>query len=386
MQGEVREVAMEFRRADGSRLDTLVNAVLRRSPGSGSTVLRLTVFDATDRRAYERELLDERRRAELVAARLRVLQEMVARCAAVERAEEIVAPIVVAATAAFEATATTVWLLDPEEAVLTVAGGTDGSAAVRAGPIALDGPEREARAVRTGDVVVSDRYRPDRRVVTPLVADDRVLGAVSVDLPEARGLAAGEVDLMRTLGQQAGQALERVRLYEETSRRAWQSAFLARLGRDLDEPVGSADRARRLVDLLVPDLAGYVEVDLATTDQAGWPVPPTGADDEVIASGTGGPWLLGDDVRRAVRDAGRSGRAFPLTAPDGRRGVVLPLRARTVVIGTLLLVEAPDATGPCRPRFPARPGRPGGAGAGQRPPRRAGPRGGAHAPAQSARR
>ncbi|MGN9812607.1 SpoIIE family protein phosphatase [Micromonospora sp. BQ11] len=346
MQGEVREVAMEFRRADGSRLDTLVNAVLRRNPGSGSTVLRLTVFDATDRRAYERELLDERRRAELVAARLRVLQEMVARCAAVERAGEIVAPVVVAATEAFEATATTVWLVDPEEAVLTVAGGTDGSAAVRAGPIALDGPEWEARAVRTGDVVVSDR-----RVVTPLVADDRVLGAVSVDLPEARALAAEEVDLMRTLGQQAGQALERVRLYEETARRAWQSAFLARLGRDLDEPVGSADRARRLVDLLVADLAEYAQVDLTTTDQAGWPAPPNRPDGQLIAGGTSGPWPLGDDVRRAVREAARSGRALPLTAPDGRRGVVLPLRARTVVIGTLLLVQAPDAAGRADPDF-----------------------------------
>ncbi|MFI7578737.1 SpoIIE family protein phosphatase [Micromonospora sp. NPDC049497] len=350
MQGEVREVAMEFRRADGGRLHTLVNAVLRRNPGGGSTVLRLTVFDATDRRAYERELLDERRRAELVAARLRVLQEMVARCAAIERAEEIVAPIVVAATAAFEATATTVWLLDPEEAVLTVAGGADGSAAVPAAPIALDGPEWEARAVRTGEVVVSDRSRLDRRVVTPLVADDRVLGAVSVDLPEARALATDEVNLMRTLGQQAGQALERVRLYEETTRRAWQSAFLARLGRDLDEPVGSADRARRLVELLVPDLAEYAQVDLATTDPDGRPDQPTGPDG-VIASGTPRPWLLGDDVRDAVRDAGRSGRALPLAAPDGRRGVVLPLRARTVVIGTLLLVEAPDPTGRAEPDF-----------------------------------
>ncbi|TDC80790.1 PAS domain S-box protein [Micromonospora sp. KC606] len=342
MQGEVRGVAIEFRRADGSRLDTLVNAVLRQNPGTGSSVLRMTVFDATDRRSYERELLDERRRAERNAARIRVLQDMVARCASIDRAVDIVAPIVAAGTAAFEASTTVVRLLDPEESVLTVAG----PGAPATASILLADPVAEAHAVRVGDVVVPEPTPADVRAVTPLVVDDRVLGTVSFGFPPGRRIAADEVELMRTVGRQAGQALERVRLHEETARRAWQSAFLARLSRDLDEAVGSADRARRLVNLLVPELAEYAQVEMVREEQTGWlsaSVPDargaTDSADEVIACGLRGTWPTREEVVATVRAAARSGQVATVpAAPHGRRGLVLPLRARSAAIGTLLLV------------------------------------------------
>ena len=64
MQGEVREIALEIRRADGRRLPVLVNSTLRKD-GSGTPLLtRTTVFNATDRREYERELRRQRERAE----------------------------------------------------------------------------------------------------------------------------------------------------------------------------------------------------------------------------------------------------------------------------------------------------------------------------------
>ncbi|MGK5739859.1 SpoIIE family protein phosphatase [Micromonospora sp. URMC 103] len=351
MQGEVREVAMEFRRADGTRFDALVNAVLRRNPETGSTVLRMTVFDATDRRAYERELLAERRRAERTTARIRVLQEMVAQCATIERAAELVAPIVAAGTAAFEAVTTTIWLLDAERSALTGAGtGPDDAS------IALDGPAPEARAARSGDLVGPAPGETADRVSAPLVADDQVLGVVSFGFAAARRFDADEIELMRTLGRQAGQALERARLYEETTRRAWQSAFLARLGRDLDEPVGAADRARRLVTLLVPELAEYAQVDLAHDEGSGWragAAPYAAAADPVSAAGPGGPWPLTGPVRDTLEAVRRSGEArpVPLAAPDGRGAVGLPLRARGAVIGTLLLAGDPATPGRTDPDF-----------------------------------
>ena len=64
MQGEVREVALEFLRADGKRLPVLVNASLVRDRVGRPRVVRMTVFDATDRRRYERELLRARAEAE----------------------------------------------------------------------------------------------------------------------------------------------------------------------------------------------------------------------------------------------------------------------------------------------------------------------------------
>ncbi|MFI1993814.1 SpoIIE family protein phosphatase [Actinoplanes sp. NPDC020271] len=341
MQGEVRGIAMEFRRADGTLLDTLVNAVLRGSPGTGAAVLRMTVFDATDRRSYERELLAERRRAERTTVRLRALQDMVMRCAAIERAGELVDPIVAAGNAAFEAATTTVWLLDAGGSVLTDAGSGSGSTAT----IALDGPSPQAGAARTGKLVGPGHGEVADQVSVPLAADDQVLGVVSFGFAGDRLFDTDELELMRTLGRQAGQALERARLYEETARRAWQSAFLARLGRDLDEPVAAADRARRLVSLVVPTLAEYAQVDLAHDERAGWlaGAAPLAATDPMGSPDPGGPWPLTDLVHETIRKVRSSGEArpVPLAAPGGRSAVGLPLRARGEVVGTLLLAGEP---------------------------------------------
>ena len=75
MHGEAREIAVDIVRADGTRLPALVNSVLGRGDGECPACIRTAVFDATDRRAYERELLDARRRAEESEARARVLAQ-----------------------------------------------------------------------------------------------------------------------------------------------------------------------------------------------------------------------------------------------------------------------------------------------------------------------
>ncbi|HEX9993542.1 MAG TPA: SpoIIE family protein phosphatase [Acidimicrobiales bacterium] len=74
LQGEVREIAVEFVAADGRRLPALVSATVRRDEGEAGVVLT-AVFEAADRRAYERELLAARRRAEASEARARLLAE-----------------------------------------------------------------------------------------------------------------------------------------------------------------------------------------------------------------------------------------------------------------------------------------------------------------------
>jgi signal transduction histidine kinase len=64
MQGSVREIAVEVVRADGRRLPALINSVMRRDEAGQPRVVRTTVFDATDRKEYERELLRARQKAE----------------------------------------------------------------------------------------------------------------------------------------------------------------------------------------------------------------------------------------------------------------------------------------------------------------------------------
>jgi PAS domain S-box-containing protein len=66
MQGRVREIAFDVIRRSGDRLPVLVNAAEHDYPHAG-VITRITVFDATDRRRYERELLAARRRAEDLA-------------------------------------------------------------------------------------------------------------------------------------------------------------------------------------------------------------------------------------------------------------------------------------------------------------------------------
>jgi phosphoserine phosphatase RsbU/P len=70
MQGSVREIAVEIVRPDGSTLPALVNSVLRHDDAGRPGAVRTTVFDATDRRRYEQELLKARRREQEVALEL----------------------------------------------------------------------------------------------------------------------------------------------------------------------------------------------------------------------------------------------------------------------------------------------------------------------------
>ncbi|HKI01571.1 MAG TPA: ATP-binding protein [Thermoanaerobaculia bacterium] len=64
MQGEVREIAVEIVCADGRRLPVLINSVLKRDADGKPLLSRTTIFNATDRKEYERELLRERQKAE----------------------------------------------------------------------------------------------------------------------------------------------------------------------------------------------------------------------------------------------------------------------------------------------------------------------------------
>jgi len=73
MHDTVRELALELVRADGRRLPVLVNATLDRDPSGQPRVIRVAVFDASERRRYERELVAEKQKAEGSEAHARAL-------------------------------------------------------------------------------------------------------------------------------------------------------------------------------------------------------------------------------------------------------------------------------------------------------------------------
>ena len=67
MQGFANEIAFEIIRGDGRILPVLVNSRQKRDREGTPLFNRITLFDSTDRRRYERELLLARRKAEQVA-------------------------------------------------------------------------------------------------------------------------------------------------------------------------------------------------------------------------------------------------------------------------------------------------------------------------------
>ena len=282
MQGSVRAIALQIRRADGSRLHVLVNSVLRRAEGSEQSVVRTTVFDASDRHAYEQELLLARRRESAARERVEHLQRLTE---------------TLAGTLDEQAMAATT--LDTVMAV-------DGVRAARIEVVEPDG-DRLREVGRRGAAPAAWTEE------TPLTASDRSLGRLQVALAGA-GVAESERSFLLACAHQCAQALERALLQAETARAARRGALLAELARGLEETRSYDARARWLVSVLVRELAD--EARIATTDERGEravvAAGAAGADDDAVVLPLhvrGQPLGTVMTVRRA-RPFGRTEREF----------------------------------------------------------------------------
>ncbi|GAB1645607.1 SpoIIE family protein phosphatase [Krasilnikovia sp. MM14-A1259] len=352
MHGDVREVAFDIVCADGRHLPALVNSVLSRDPGGLPRLIRTTVFDATERHGYEQELLTARRAAEASERRVGVLQQIVADLAAAPTEAEAAEAVVRAPGPAFGALDASIWLVDPERDRLFVAATTG-----PARPGDEEMPRASARPVaevaRRGDLHVvgsvpeADEHFPElaetmrgtgRRTVVllPLTAGPGsdsgppdVLGVLVFGFVEQRALSDSELRVVRLLGHQAGQALDRARLYDATRRREQRATFLAETTRALEELPRLLPRARRLAERLVPEVAAWAEVRLrvgpaGVVADAGGPAPDASALAERVAA-----VIASGEPRFADHEYTEPGCA------------VLPLTVRGHVLGTLALRPAP---------------------------------------------
>ncbi len=89
MQGFINEIAFDLTCADGRPLPVLANTVQKRDAAGRPIVNRITVFNAADRRKYERELLLARQKAEQATQELRRLNETLEERVAQEVAERL---------------------------------------------------------------------------------------------------------------------------------------------------------------------------------------------------------------------------------------------------------------------------------------------------------
>lgn len=310
MQGAVREIALDIVRVDGSLLPCLLNAVEVRDPDGAPLMVRATLFEATARRRYEREILTAHRAAEESEARSRTLQQVVSELARATTIEDVAAVVVQQATAALRARGSALWL---------VSTGPASGAGPSGGPAGAGGNAESSLVVALSDGLPSDLLaelataaygrvalelaegvrtltRTDRLiaqrpglaaamtaagltglVVVPVSADTRRLGVlvlglggpaagelISLEEPGTEGPAGADVDLLWTLGRQAGQALERARLHEQSTRQAERTAFLLEAARLLAGAAGVLEMVDRLAELAVQGLADVCVVDLVT--------------------------------------------------------------------------------------------------------------------------
>jgi PAS domain S-box-containing protein len=297
LQGAVREIALDLLRADGSPLPCLVNALLVRDDEGSAALVRVTLFEATARRRYERELLEARRAAEESEARARTLHQVVSDLAAATSVADVATVIVQRGREALRAAAAALALVvDPSASgrpvldLVRAVGMTD-ELLCQLGEVARGDLEGElaqgVRSVTAGERLAA--LHPDlaremttaglaELVVVPVSADSRRLGVLVLGLGaaaddglislaepgEPRSLTVGDVDLMWTLGRQAGQALERARLHEQTGRQAERSAFLLDAARLLAAAGDVEETVARMAELAVPRLADLCVIDLVT--------------------------------------------------------------------------------------------------------------------------
>jgi diguanylate cyclase (GGDEF)-like protein/PAS domain S-box-containing protein len=257
--GELRGVTLDLIGRDGEPLPVLLRSVIAQAP-SGDKVIRTTVLDATERRTYERALLEAREHAEQSAQRLRTVQLVTEACASAVRIDELGRAVVAAAARAGGFAGVALWLPAADGPRLERVA-ADGRPADE-GPehVDADGPAATARAAREQRNVLARSA-----VHVPIPGAPAGGGVLVCHLHP--GWTAGEDDLalLRTLATQVGQALQRAALHEALEHRAFHDDLTGLPNRALlrdrfDVTVARAARAGSPTAVLVVDMNGFKAV------------------------------------------------------------------------------------------------------------------------------
>jgi serine/threonine-protein kinase RsbW len=365
MQGTVREIALEVICADDRRLPVLVNSDLKRNAAGEPLLIRTTVFDATDRREYERELMLARNRERAAGERTERLARITMVLAGALDLQQIVAAMMEGLTEIVAADRALLALVDEQEGRLRVVA-WHGSEAADLNTWRFRGAEPEAAAThafqsrkpRFYDESEASRKMPatlpaaapelGALAVLPLVVEGRSIGVLSVGVTAARRFSEEDRAFMLAAASQCAQAVERVHLHEQTTRATRRWAFLAETSSALDESPELARRAQRLVDLVVSQLADVAQVDI--TEGGDRTTVAVAARDQTVRSleQVAG---AGPGVDAAVAKAIASGEPQLLLGPGARPSheprsgarpvalsfAALPLRVRGRVLGALTL-------------------------------------------------
>ncbi len=221
MQGSVREIALELVCADDRRLAVLVNSVVRADPAGRPLIVRTTVFDATQRRGYERELLRAREGEREARQRAERLQRLSIALAAMLETPRVAEAAVAELADALATKRVALWLVDGRRFQA-------GGARVQTPPTAdwpgmtaeaLEGVARAGspvfRSVDDEDVSEPTAVGEDVAVaLLPLTAHHEPIGVLCLVFTTARRLAGEQREFLQACAAQCSQALERAALYD----------------------------------------------------------------------------------------------------------------------------------------------------------------------------
>lgn len=289
MQDEVREIAVEAVRADGSRLPVLINVARRVLPSTGSSMIETVVFDATERRRYEQELLAERRHAERSEAQLQFLYDLATALAGAVTVDDVVGVIHEHGRSVELGARCGVYLLDADDRAAYFAGGVSAleGAGIGADRSRIEFPDGGSAldVLRAGELVVIADCEGDAArypllcrwlldggsraaVVAPLFVDDVLYGVLGYGFDELHDFDRSELRAIRSFAAQAGQALGRAAALEAERRSRARLANLLRFTALLSESVTLDD----VIDSIVQSatsLLGAVGVRVALLDETG---------------------------------------------------------------------------------------------------------------------
>lgn len=195
VDGRADEVALELRGPDG-RLPVLMTAVV----GSDGAV-RVSISSAQDRSRYERELLAARKDADVAAHRTRVLQEVTAALSA-SVTQDGVAAALLSATRSLSARAATCWVADAQGRLV---------------PDASTGEEPEATDRLPAVSWPRVALRHEGRLLVPLHGRSALRGVLSLLPDDGAGAEPPDLATLTAVGQQAGIALDRARLFDRSA-------------------------------------------------------------------------------------------------------------------------------------------------------------------------
>ncbi len=125
-------------------------------------------------------------------------------------------------------------------------------------PLLVRDFQREMDSLPARPRYISD-HPPRSAVFVPLLVDDKVIGAISIQHPQPDAFDQDHLRLLSLIGNQAAMAIEKARLYEKEHRRLQQMALIDNVSRQVAAILDLDTLCRRVVQL-IQQTFGYYHV------------------------------------------------------------------------------------------------------------------------------